>query len=70
MSNKGLPLFETHRIGLRLWSPVALRGGLALFKTMYHHYWPLRPQATASYVQAYREMWDDEGVTDSIEEQS
>lgn len=35
--------------------------GLALFKTLCRHYWTLDPQATASYVNAYREMWDDEG---------
>ncbi|MCT0229927.1 hypothetical protein KQ306_03495 [Synechococcus sp. CS-1324] len=32
--------------------------GLALFKTLCGHYWSLDPQATASYVHAYREMWD------------
>ena len=32
--------------------------GLALFKALCRHYWPLDPQATASYVNAYREMWD------------
>lgn len=34
--------------------------GLALFKTLCRHYWTLDPQATVSYVHAYREMWDDE----------
>ena len=32
--------------------------GLALFKALCRHYWTLDPQATASYVNAYREMWD------------
>ena len=32
--------------------------GLAHFKALCRHYWPLDPQATASYIHAYREMWD------------
>jgi hypothetical protein len=42
--------------------------GLALFKTLCRHYWPLDPQATASYVNAYREMWeaDDQNDTDEV----
>ena len=32
--------------------------GLALFKALCRHYWTLDPQATASFVNAYREMWD------------
>ena len=43
--------------------------GLALFKTLCRHYWPQRPLATASYVQAYREMWDEAGDTDTIKAQ-
>ena len=35
--------------------------GLALFKNLCRHYWTLDPQATASYVHAYRDLWDDEG---------
>ena len=35
-----------------------LPDGLALFKALCRHYWTLDPQATASYVNAYREMWD------------
>lgn len=34
--------------------------GLALFKALCRHYWPLDRQATASYVNTYREMWDGE----------
>jgi hypothetical protein len=34
--------------------------GLALFKSLCRHYWELNPQATASYIKAYREMWDSE----------
>lgn len=32
--------------------------GLALFKSVCRHYWKLNPQSTASYINAYREMWD------------
>jgi len=35
--------------------------GLALFKALCRHYYALNPAATASYVHAYREMWDSEG---------
>ncbi len=41
--------------------------GLALFKTLCRHYWALAPQATAGYVNAYREMWDDEAQADISE---
>jgi hypothetical protein len=34
--------------------------GLALFKALCRHYWQLDPQATASYINAYRKMWDGE----------
>lgn len=34
--------------------------GLALFKSLCRHYWQLNPQATASYINAYREMWDSD----------
>jgi len=35
--------------------------GLALFKSLCRYYWELNPQATASYINAYREMWDSSG---------
>ena len=41
--------------------------GLALFKTLCRHYWALDPQATADYVNMYREMWDDEAQDESDE---
>ena len=34
--------------------------GLALFKSLCRHYYGINPTNTASYVQAYREMWDTE----------
>jgi len=45
--------------------------GLTLFRRLCRHYWTINPEATASYVQAYREMWSDDGtgtVTDSVTE--
>jgi hypothetical protein len=33
---------------------------LQLFKRLCRHYWTIDPAATASYVNAYREMWDSE----------
>lgn len=41
--------------------------GLALFKDLCRHYWPLDPQATASYIHAYREMWDGDDQHDTGE---
>ncbi len=32
--------------------------GLAVFKSLCRYYWQLNPHATASYIFAYREMWD------------
>jgi len=32
--------------------------GLALFKSLCRYYYALNPSATATYVHAYREMWD------------
>lgn len=34
--------------------------GLALFKGLCRYYWDISPVATASYVHAYRELWDRE----------
>ena len=44
--------------------------GLALFKTLCRHYWPLDPQATASYIHTYREMWDGDDQHDNEEGQA
>lgn len=33
---------------------------LRLFKRLCHYYYAIDPEATASYVNAYREMWDKE----------
>ena len=32
--------------------------GLTLFKSLCRHYWEINPHSTASYINAYREMWD------------
>ncbi|MCF7674139.1 MAG: hypothetical protein K9N23_18270 [Akkermansiaceae bacterium] len=34
--------------------------GLAVFKSLCRYYWEFNPQATASYINAYREMWDSD----------
>ena len=34
--------------------------GLNLFKALCRYYYNINPAATASYVHAYREMWDNE----------
>lgn len=41
--------------------------GLVLFKTLCRYYWQIDPQATASYVYAYRELWDSDEVVESSE---
>jgi hypothetical protein len=33
---------------------------LALYKQLCRHYWQIDPAATASYIYAYREVWDSE----------
>lgn len=35
---------------------------LLLYRRLCHYLLDIDPQATASYVQAYRDMWDEEGV--------
>ena len=54
--NRDAPWIE-HTLD-QLLSHACIPEGLALFKALCRHYWPLDPQATASYVNAYREMWD------------
>lgn len=44
----------------QLLNHACLPDGLALFKALCRHYWTLDPQAAACYVNAYREMWDEE----------
>ena len=34
--------------------------GLTHFKSLCRHYWKFNPQAAASYISAYREMWDSD----------
>ncbi len=33
--------------------------GLSLFRRLCRHYWIINPEATASYIHTYREMWDE-----------
>jgi hypothetical protein len=35
---------------------------LLLYRRLCHYLLDIDPQATASYVQAYREMWDEDGT--------
>lgn len=35
---------------------------LVLYKKLCHYYFPIDPRATASYIYAYREMWDEESL--------
>lgn len=44
--------------------------GLANFKALCRHYWTLDPQATASYINAYRELWDADDQNDTEEVQT
>ena len=44
----------------RLLARTCIPQGLATFKSVCRHYWPINPQATTSYISAYREMWDSE----------
>ncbi len=37
-----------------------LANGLQIFKELCRHYWALDPFATATYIDAYREMWDED----------
>ena len=37
---------------------------LAVFKRLCRYYWDIDPAATAEYVYAYRDMWDDAGEDD------
>ena len=42
--------------------------GLALFKSLCRYYWEINPQATASHINAYREMWDSDDTNETEEE--
>lgn len=36
---------------------------LRLYKKLCRHYFTINPEVTVGYVNAYREMWDEEGCT-------
>jgi hypothetical protein len=40
---------------------------LHLYKKLCRYYFKIDPEATASYVYAYRDMWDEEGEADKSE---
>jgi len=39
--------------------------GLALFKALCRHYYAFNPAATASYVHAYRDLWDSDDAEEA-----
>lgn len=54
---------DTHRIEHtldRLLDFCGYEPVLDLYKKLCRHYWDIDPAATASYIHAYREMWDSE----------
>jgi hypothetical protein len=36
--------------------------GLLLYKKLCRYYWDINPNTTAFYINAYREMWDEESL--------
>ena len=36
--------------------------GLQLYRRLCRHYWEINPQATADYINAYRDLWDSEDL--------
>ena len=44
----------------RLLDVACCDAGLKLFRRLCRYYWTINPEATASYINAYREMWDTE----------
>ena len=44
----------------RLLDVACCDAGLKLFRRLCRHYWTINPESTASYIHAYREMWDSE----------
>jgi hypothetical protein len=39
---------------------------LMLYRRLCRHYWQFNPEATVSYINAYREMWDSEDDTEAV----
>jgi len=44
----------------RLLDVACSNAGLKLFRRLCRYYWTINPETTASYINAYREMWDSE----------
>jgi hypothetical protein len=51
----------------RLLDCACIPEGLALFKSLCRYYYPLNPVATATYIYAYRDLWDSDQPMDSDE---
>lgn len=49
----------------RLLDCACIPEGLALFKSLCRYYYHINPAATASYVHAYRDMWDSEDTEET-----
>ena len=44
----------------RILDIACMEKGLILYKKLCRYYWDINPNATAYYINAYREMWDSE----------
>lgn len=49
----------------RLLDCACIPEGLALFRTLCRYYFTVNPAATASYVGAYRDMWDSDDAEEA-----
>lgn len=49
----------------RLLDWAGIPDGLSLFRTLCRYYFPINPAATASYIHAYREMWDSDDTEEA-----
>ena len=52
----------------RLLDVACCNAGLTLFRRLCRHYWTINPEVTASYIHAYRELWDSEDETEADDE--
>ena len=43
---------------------------LKIYRKLCRHYWFINPEATAFYVQSYREMWDEDSLERKTDEDS
>lgn len=62
VENRSRNPHEIEHILDHLLDVACLPDGLTAFKSLCRHYWEINPQATASYIHAYREMWDSDDI--------